>query len=302
MRRHHPALGITFMLCGCFMLTLNDAINKLLTSTLTISQLIYAKSLLVVVALLLLTPWLGAMRVFTLADWKGQAIRSGLTVLSSFLFLLGLTALPLSTTVTLGFVNPLYITALAPWILGEKVDSHRWAAVVIGFVGVTIIAWPTAGGFSYAVLYPLASALCGAFRDMMTRRMTLRSTTESMVFYSMLTMTVAGGVATKGDIFSISSYDWLLLAIAAIMSLIALYLQVEAMRNAEAATIAPFKYSNLVWVTILDVLIWQHFPTWNVFAGASVIITAMLYIYHRERRLAARMQAVSPNITPSSLG
>ena len=289
------------MLGGCFLLTLNDAISKLLTDRLSVAQLIGAKSLLVVGVLLLLVPWIGASQVFSLVDWKGQAIRSGLTVVSSFLFLLGLSELPLSTCVMLGFVSPLFMTALAPWILGEKVGVHRWAAVCVGFLGVVIISWPSGGGFSYAVVYPLASAFTGALRDLVTRQMSARSSSASMIFYSVLAMMLAGGIAAKGDIIAIDAFDWLLLAVAAIASLIALYLQVEAFRNAEASTVAPFKYSNLVWVTILDVLLWQHFPTWNIFAGAAIIIAAMLYIYRRERQLALRVKPVAPDEIPPSL-
>ena len=152
------------------------------------------------------------------------------------------------------------------------------------------------------MLFPLGSAFTGALRDLTTRQMTLRSTSESMIFYSVLAMTLAGGVAAKGDIVTISGADWLLLSAAAVASLFALYLQVEAFRHAEAATVAPFKYSNLIWVTLLDVLLWQHFPTWNVFAGGAVIIAAMLYIYRRERRLSSQAQPVPPDVPPSSLG
>jgi len=268
------------------MITLNDAMNKLLTDHVAIAQIIFAKNVLVVGALLGLAPVIGAWRVFSLADWKGQFGRGALTVASSFLFMLGLTDLPLSNAVMLGFVGPLYTTALAAWILGERVGVHRWAAVCVGFVGVIIVSWPTGDGFSWAVLYPLSSALSGAFRDLLTRRMANRITSESMIFYSVLAMGLAGGVVAKGDLVSIGQWDWVLLAMSAVASLLALYMQAEAFRFAETATIAPFRYSNLVWVTMFDVLIWQHFPSWNVFAGAFIIIGAMLYIYHRTRKLS----------------
>src|SRR4029079_662189 len=98
----------------------------------------------------------------------------------SVFFFLGVRSVPLSTCVMLSFVSPIYTTALAPWVLGERVGIHRWAAVCFGFLGVIVISWPGAGEFNFAVLYPLAAALSGALRDLTTRRMTLRSTSESM--------------------------------------------------------------------------------------------------------------------------
>ena len=197
--------------------------------------------------LLALAPLIGVWRIFSTEDWKAQLARAALTVISSFLFLLGLRALPLSTCVMLSFVSPLYMTALAPWVLGERAGIHRWAAVSFGFLGVVIISWPASDGFDSAVLYPLAGALSGALRDLTTRSMTLRSTSESMIFYSVTAMMLAGGVATKGDVSNVVAFDWFLLAVSGITSLIAFYTQVEAFRSAEAATIAPFKYSSLVW-------------------------------------------------------
>jgi len=283
------------MLCGCFLLTLSDALSKLLTDRISIAQLLFGKYVVVVLFFLALAPFIGVWRVFSTEDWKAQATRAGLTVISSFLFLLGLRALPLSTCVMLSFISPIYMTALAPWVLGERVGIHRWAAVCLGFLGVIIISWPGTGEFNFAVLYPLAAALSGALRDLTTRRMTLRSTSESMIFYSVAAMMLAGGVAAKGEMSNVVASDWFLLAVSGITSLIAFYTQVEAFRSAEAATIAPFKYSSLVWVTILDVLLWRHFPNWNVFIGAGIIILAMLYIYKRERTLKLAIQPALPN-------
>jgi drug/metabolite transporter (DMT)-like permease len=286
------------MLCGSLLLTLSDAISKLLTDRIGIAQLLFGKYVLVVLVLLALAPLIGVWRIFSREDWKAQLARAALTVISSFLFLLGLRALPLSTCVMLSFVSPLYMTALAPWVLGERVGIHRWAAVSFGFLGVVIISWPAGDGFDPAVLYPLAGALSGALRDLTTRSMTLRSTSESMIFYSVTAMMLAGGVAAKGDVSNVAASDWFLLAVSGITSLIAFYTQVEAFRSAEAATIAPFKYSSLIWVTILDVLLWRHFPTWNVFSGAAIIILAMLYIYHRERAPMVAVKPASPVASP----
>src|SRR3954468_2210056 len=136
MRRHNPKLAIGLMLCGSFLLTLSDAISKLLTDRISIAQLLFGKYVLVVLIFLALAPLIGIWRGFSTEDWKAQVARAALTVISSFLFLLGLRALPLSTCVMLSFVGPIYMTALAPWVLGERVGIHRWAAVCFGFLGV----------------------------------------------------------------------------------------------------------------------------------------------------------------------
>ena len=136
----------------------------------------------------------------------------------------------------------------------------------------------------------------------MTRRMAPRSTSESMIFYSMVAMTLVAAGGTSDGLSIISRGDWILLIVAAFATLAALYLQVEGFRYAEASTVAPFKYSNLVWAALLDVMIWQHFPTWNVLAGAAVLAVAMFYIFSRERtRSQPEALRSSSDLPPANL-
>ena len=231
MDRHRPALGIMLMLAGCLMLTINDAISKLLTDRLGVAGIIFGKSLMVLVAVASLAPFIGAWRVFSLADWKAQFLRATLTVISTFLFIFGLTALPLSTCVMLGSASPLYIAALAPWMSRESVGVDRWGAVVVGFIGVAILVGPPTESFSYTVAYPLGAALASALRDLMTRRMAPRSTCKSMIFFSMVAMTLVAAGGTSDGLSIISRGDWILLIVAAFATLAALYLQVEGFRS-----------------------------------------------------------------------
>ena len=207
-------------------------------------------------------------------------LRAVLSVASTFLFVFGLKVLPLSTAAMLSFASPLFVTVLAPWLLSEHSDAHRWAAVVAGFSGVAIIISPATGDVSYVMLLPLGAALCAALRDILTRTMAEHETTESMVFYSLVGVSIAGLFASCCSLTLFTFQEWWLIAVAAVTNVAALYLMVEAVRNAEAATVAPFKYCNLLWVTVFEFTIWAQLPAWNVILGAGVIVAAMLYILY----------------------
>lgn len=280
--RHYPALGIAFMLAGSFMVTSSDAMNKLLTERLSPEKIILIEALVVAIALVVMSPWIGIRQIFRVNNWGWQLLRVALSVASVFLFMKGLKGLPLSTVGVLSFANPLFITAMAPALLGERKDFGHWAAVIAGFGGVVVVLQPSTSGFSYLAFYPLASALCGAVRDLATRRMAGGDTSQSMIFYSMLGLVIASMAAGRGDLSSIVVHDFPLIIGASAAYLVGIYCVIEAVRNAEASTVVPFKYSNLVWVTVFDVTLWGHVPTWNVFVGAAVIITAMLYVFWRE--------------------
>jgi S-adenosylmethionine uptake transporter len=281
--RHHPALGIAFMLAGSFLVTCSDAMNKLLTDRLSAVQIILVESLFVAVALVVMSPWIGAQKIFRVVSWKWQLLRAAVTVAGVFFFMKGLNGLPLSTVGVLSFVNPLFIMALAPALLGERKNIYHWAAMLVGFAGVVVVVQPSTSGFSYLAIYPLASAFCGAVRDIGTRRVGTQDTPQSMIFYSMLGLILAGAVVGRGDLSAVSVHEFPLIVGASVTYLIGLYCVIEAVRNAEASTVVPFRYSNLIWVTAFDVILWGHVPTWNVFAGATMIIGAMLYVFWHER-------------------
>lgn len=273
-----PQLGISFMVAGCFMLTVSDSAAKLLTESFSVGQVLMVKALMLVAALLLISPLLGPRRVFRVVSWRTQAVRAFLTAAGSYLFVSGLDALPLSTAATLALTGPLFVTALAPWFLRERIQLRRWLGLIVGFAGVVIIVRPTASPFAYAALLPIAAALSAAFRDIVTRHMATAESTLSMLFYAFVAIAVVGSVASWNEIRTIAAPDWPLFALAALAHLIALYLMIEAVRNAEAATVAPFKYTNLIWVTVFQLALWGDFPAWNVLLGAVVLIGAMLYL------------------------
>ena len=58
---------------------------------------------------------------------------------------------------------------------------------------------------------------------------------------------------------------------------------IETFRLGEAALVAPFKYSGVIWAAVLGFLVWGDIPNLDTAAGASVVIISGLYILHRER-------------------
>ena len=54
--------------------------------------------------------------------------------------------LPLATVVSISFAAPIFTTIFSIFFLSEKVGLYRWLAVIVGFIGIIIIAEP---GFSF---------------------------------------------------------------------------------------------------------------------------------------------------------
>jgi len=84
-------------------------------------------------------------------------------------FFLALRLLPLADTVAIAFVSPLFMSVLSVLLLGERVDGHRWAAIVVGFIGVLVIMQPNGTGFGLGAVFALCSALCYALFNILSR-------------------------------------------------------------------------------------------------------------------------------------
>ncbi|MDP6564409.1 MAG: DMT family transporter [Alphaproteobacteria bacterium] len=282
-----PGRGIACMIGGGLLLTLNDAVVKWLSGDLPLGEILLLRGLgaLTVIALVLL--WrrdVGALRVRF--PWA-QVVRASLMVAGTFLFVSGLRRMPLADCISLAFIGPIFVTALAPVFLGEQVGWRRWLAVLVGFAGVVVMLRPGGDSLNWAALLPVSAALTGAFRDLLTRRISASESTLTTLLYSTLGVTLAGGLTAPLGWQTPAIGDLGLLALAGLFLCGAHFLHIETFRFAEAALVTPFKYVSLLWGVVIGFLLWADVPDrWTV-AGACLVIGSGLFILHRERRRAA---------------
>jgi drug/metabolite transporter (DMT)-like permease len=144
---------------------------------------------------------------------------------------------------------------------------------------------PGSAVVQWAVLFPLAASLTGALRDLLTRHLCNEETTVNMLFYSSLGVSLAGLATTPFIWKSVPIIDWGWFALSGLLISCAHFLMIETFRYGEAALVAPFKYSGVIWATVLGYLIWNDIPDNSTLAGAGIIFTAGLYILHRERNV-----------------
>lgn len=271
------------MLLGCIVLTTSDAIMKWLTGDYPVSQLLCARgSLLLIVLLPFLVLKRGRNLAMPIVNVRGHLIRGALSTVSAFLFLNGLRFLPLAEAVTLTFAGPLFLTAMAPYLLSEKVGWRRWLAVMIGFAGVVLVFRPGTAVLQWVALLPLGAALAEAFRDALTRQLRYTETALAMMTTS-TAIIVAVSVFSMGFGWqSIGLRDLFLIAVTALLFGVAHFAMIEALRQAEAVLVSPFRYSAVLWATVLGIMYWDHMPDTWVIVGAVLIVGSGLYIFYRE--------------------
>lgn len=281
------AKGIGCMVLGCALLMMSDALSKWLSQTYSVGQIMSLRNVFVLVPILIVVWRRDSFADLRVNRWAAQSFRALWHVLAAVFFVTSVSLLPLADVHAIGFAGPIFIAALAPFMLGEHVGWHRWTAILVGFGGVLIMLRPTGAGFDYLGLVPLAAALSASFRDLLTRRLSRTETSISILFFSSVAVILGGLVTAPFDWKPLTWTDLALFVANGLVNAGAHFLMIEAYRLAQAPVVSPFKYSILIWAVLFGYLVWGHVPDVWLVVGAMPVVASGLYILHREHRLAA---------------
>ncbi len=275
--------GIACMVAAAALITLNDALAKLLAERLPVGQIIGLRAFAALLPVGYAVYRAGGRAALRVRDPKSQLLRSVLFTMATFCLVGGLVYLPLPLVVFLAGSSPLFVTLFAPLMLAEKVGWRRWSAVLVGFGGVYLIASPTGDStFGLVLLLPMGAALTSGIADLVTRRMSATESSTAIVVCSTVGIGL-GGLAT-------APFGWVMPDAAALgLLLCAGLLQgagflclVESFRHGEATVVAPFRYTTLLWGLLLGAAIWGDLPDGSALLGAAAILLSTVYVYHRE--------------------
>jgi drug/metabolite transporter (DMT)-like permease len=297
-RADHPFKGIALILASTVFLGTSDVTAKYLSATLPSIEIAWIRFL--AFALIMSPAMLPGSPLFALrTERPGLQVMRGVALLGSSLFFIsGLRFLPIAEASATGFVAPLFVTALSIVFLGERVGLRRWLATAVGLIGVLIILRPGTGAFHPAAFFPIISALAWAATLIMTRMMSGREHAITTMTYSSIAGVCILSALVPFVWVTPSWHDILFGVFIGIASTAGQWIVVLAFRYADASVLAPFSYTQLLWVSILGFLIFGEIPDiWTVI-GAAFIVASGLYTAHRERvrRLQISVQAEpSPN-------
>lgn len=281
--RERVLAGILFTAAAYFLFSAQDASIKLLVVGLTVWQIMFVRSITVLIA----CGAIGGRRL--LADTidspivKPMLVRSAFTLAAWLCYYNAARSLQLAELTTIYYAAPIIVTVLSVLILGETVPLLRWLAVFVGFVGVFIACDPARLGFSAPVLLVLAAAVLWGIAVVLLRKTALQERTMIQLvlnnFYFLLFSAVPALLWWRMP----DGAQLLLLLSVGALGGVAQYVLFEGMKRAPVSIIAPFEYTSLVWAFALGYAIWGDLPRTEVFMGATLIIGAGLLIVGNER-------------------
>lgn len=235
------------------------------------------------VAAIVLRPWRDWSLYLTKRPTR-QILRSVFLFLSTVFNFFALRELQLDETTTIAFASVFAVAALAGPFLGEWIGPRRWAAILVGFIGVVVVTEPGSSAFNPAILFSIGAMLSYTGYILLTRQLAGTESPASLLLYSGL---IPAAMLTP---VALPIAEWpstvlvaIALAVAGISGALGHWLLIHAHRVAPASVLAPFSYTQLVWMTGSGYLFFSDVPSRTTLIGAAIIIASGLYLLYRER-------------------
>lgn len=298
----NPRLGIGLMIAATVVFASQDGISRHLGATYNVMTVVMIRY------------WFFAAFVVATAAAQGGGIarvaRSralGLQIFRGVLLAAEIVVTILSF-VLLGLIEshaifaayPLIVAALAGPVLGEYVGWRRRIAIAVGLVGVLVILRPGVRVFSPEALVPLLGAFMFALYALLTRLAARHDGAETSFFWTGIAGAVA--ISVVGPFFWTpiqGAADMAWMALLCVLGVLGHFLMIKAYAVAEAGTVQPFAYFQLVFITILGVTLFNERPDAWTIAGAALILAAGLYTLIRQAALDRAARRKAAEVIPS---
>ncbi|SFB08315.1 Permease of the drug/metabolite transporter (DMT) superfamily [Poseidonocella pacifica] len=290
MSEQNARLGILLMIATTLVFSVQDGISRHLASEYNIGMIVMIRY------------WFFAAFVITIATRSSGGLRAAIRTkqpwLQTFrgLLLVSEVCIMILAFVYLGLVEshavftcyPLLIAALSGPVLGEKVGWRRWMAIGVGFIGVLIILRPGYAVFSPYAAIPLLAATMFALYGLLTRYAARLDTAATSFFWTGVTGSVA---MTLGGIWfwePMTGPDWGWMAVLCLTGVSGHWLLIKAYDVAEASTVQPFAFLQLVFAGAIGLFIFHETLELHVILGAALIVSAGIFTLWREQQAKRR--------------
>ena len=281
------AFGILLMMAGQLSFAVNDTFVKLAVKNIevdsSIFSVIFTRGSITTLLLGLYLIIIERKNLINILTIKRFHIRGLYEVLTALFFFTALILLPIAEVYTLLMTNPFFVTIFAFLFLKEKVGIRRWAAVIIGFIGVLVVINPQNLDFNYIFLLPIISAIFLTIRDIATKTLATKSNNVEITFITALLITIFAGLASLFFGYHVTLDETPHILISSVFVLFGYLFSVMTVYYAPLSLTASARYSVIIFGIIFGYFILNEVPSSNMIFGAIIITLSGLFVIKRER-------------------
>lgn len=267
--------GAALLVAGAAVFTADVSVLRFLSPDVPFAQIIFFRSLcqLVIVAV-----WISVRRpaLFGSSRWPRLVLRGLTSLVCWWLYYASFQALDLALASTLTFTTSLFVVAMAPVVLGEKIGVLRAMTTVLGFFGVVLASEVSGLTVEPGVLLGLGSAFAAAILIFQNRVLARTEHSATIMFWIGLVAcvgTMPGAVSSWTDL---ALSDVLLLSTAGSLATVGMLFTVEAYRYGEVSALATFPYSRILFALAIGYFVFAETASVRELLGAAVIVICSL--------------------------
>lgn len=213
-----------------------------------------------------------------------QLARALLLMCGTGCFFFGLAHIGLAEATAIMDINPVLITLGAAVFLGEKLGPKRLFGVLAALIGALIVIRPGSGVLSTYALFPLGAALAYTAYNLVTRFVGKNEDPWTSLLYSAIFGAIILSCIVPFFWVRPSVTAWGLMGLLAVCGTASQLLLIRALSIGEAAMLAPFAYTGLIFATFWGITVFDEYPDLWTIVGALVITLSGIYVWHRETR------------------
>jgi drug/metabolite transporter (DMT)-like permease len=274
--------GAALLVAAAGLFTLDVTVLRFLSPGLPFAQIIFFRSAcqLVIVAL-----WIGATRpaLFGSTRWPRLVLRGLTSLLCWWLYYASFQRLELALASTLTFTTSLFVVAMAPFVLGERIGVWRWLTTGAGFIGVILASKITGLNIEPGVLFGLGSAFAAAILIFQNRVLARTEHTATIMFWIGLVATIGTMPMAIASWAGLAVVDALLLVTASTLATVAMLLTVEAYRFGEVSALATFPYLRILFAIGVGYFVFAEIATPRELIGVAIIVICGLLANEKRR-------------------
>lgn len=205
---------------------------------------------------------------------------------------MALTYAPLSTVGAVTQASPIMVAVGAVLFLKETVSWRRWSSIALGFLGVVLVIQPGAESLNFAVAWAVLALVAFSVRDLVTRLTPPDISSASLATYTMVAALpfAIAWVLFNGESFFPAQVNWVVVTFMVLLGSVAYLLLIASLRVGELSAVMPFRYSRIIFLLVLGVLVFDERPNVSMLIGATLIIVSGVYIMWREQTLRQRLK------------
>ena len=283
--KESSVLGMAAAMGAFLMFAIMNVFAKMLSENHSVIEIAFYRNLVASMPFLIMIFVFGRKEILVLKTKPVLVgVRAVIGTLSLMTTFAAFSLMPLADTTALLFTSSLFIPVLGVIILKESVGPYRWAAVIIGFIGVIIMAQPSGQMYTFGIMVAIGAALMHAVLQIILRYLGRFESPETISFYFFVIGTLVTALPLPFIAVKPAFSEIPLLLGVGLSGAAAQWLLSTAYRNAQAAIVTVFNYSSIFWAMLFGWMIWNEFPLPTVMTGAAVVIASNILMIWRESR------------------